>query len=140
MNPRSYSVVVALILLALLALAAISVAEGAERVPPVSARGERMRQLAGERGCTVCHRDAKAKRDADEALPLAPSWGEIARRYRNRAGAEERLARTVMGGADPSQRHWKGRLEFNRMEANPKVTRAEAHSLVRWILSSAPSR
>ncbi len=123
--------------LVLLALVAVSVAEGAETK---SAQAERMRHLAGERGCTVCHREAPTQRDADEALPLAPSWREIAARYRGRAGAEERLAHTVVGGADPSRSHWKGRLEFNRMDANPKLTREEARRLVRWILSSPSPR
>ena len=99
LNPRSYPVVVALVVLALLALAAIPVAEGAQRAPAASSQAASARQLAGDRGCTVCHRDANARRDADEALPLAPGWDEIAARCRN-----------------------------------------HAHSLVRWILSSAPSK
>lgn len=136
LSPRRYSLVVALVLLAVLALVAISVAEGAR---PKSAQAERMGKLAGERGCTVCHRGPPAARDAEEALPLAPSWGEIAKRFRNRSGAEERLTRTVMGGAD-NQRHWKDRLEFNRMEANPKLTRSEARALVRWILATPPAK
>ena len=137
LSPRRYSLAVGLVLLALLALVALSVAEGRETK---SAQAERMRLLAGERGCTVCHREAPTQRDADEALPLAPSWREIAARYRGHAGAEERLARAVSGGADPSGSHWKGRLEFNRMDANPTLTRQEARLLVRWILSSPSPR
>lgn len=135
--PRRYTLVVALVLLALLAFLAITVAEGAR---PQSSQAERMGRLAGERGCTVCHREANAARDSDEALPLAPSWGEIAKRYRNRAGAREHLTRIVIGGADGTQRHWKDRLEFNRMEANPKLTREEARALVRWILAWPPAK
>ena len=70
-------------------------------------------------------------------MPLAPSFREIAARYRGRAGAEEQLTHIVIEGADPSERHWKGRLEFNRMGANaPNVTPDEARSLVRWILAT----
>lgn len=97
---------------------------------------ERLRRLAGERGCTVCHRDARPARDADAAAALAPSWREIATRYRGHADAQHRLERIVIGGADPTHRHWKNRLEFNRMEANPRLTPAEARALVRWILAT----
>ena len=96
---------------------------------------DRMRHLAGERGCSVCHREEPSPRAADEAAPLAPSWQEIAARYRGHAGAEKRLTRVVMQGSDPAKRHWTNRLEFNSMQANPRLTAREARALVRWILS-----
>ena len=45
-----------------------------------------MSGLAEERGCTFCHREGPAA-EANGALPLAPSWREIATRYRGRVGA-----------------------------------------------------
>lgn len=42
----------------------------------------------------------------------------------------------MIGGADPAHRHWKDRIEFNRMEANPRLTPGEARALVRWILAT----
>ena len=100
-----------------------------------------MRHFAGERGCTVCHREAPSPREPDSAAPLAPSWREIAARYRGDPDAERRLTRTILQGADPSERHWKDRLDFNSMQGNEaRVSPDEARALVRWILSSPQTR
>ena len=109
-----------------------------ESAPPArSGAHDRLRVLAGERGCTLCHRGVPAPREADSALPLAPSWTEIAARYRAQPDAEEKLTRTVIEGADPADRHWKDRQDFVRMGGNaPHVTPDEARALVRWILST----
>jgi cytochrome c551/c552 len=121
--------------------------EGPTAFDPADWRGEsaasasaheddRLRRLAGERGCTLCHR-AAPPRETDAGTPLAPSWREIAARYRGRADAETALTRIIIAGADPSDRHWKNRLDFAAMQGNqPRVTPDEARALVRWILSS----
>ncbi|MGZ5072917.1 MAG: DUF2950 family protein, partial [Usitatibacter sp.] len=97
---------------------------------------DRMRQAATDRGCGLCHRESPAPRSAQEGVPLAPSWREIAARYRGRPDAEEHLTHVVIEGADPADRHWKDRVEFIRMQGNaPQVTPDEARALVRWILS-----
>jgi cytochrome c551/c552 len=94
-------------------------------------------QLASERGCTLCHREAPAARQAGDAPPLAPSWRDIAARYRGTPDAETRLTRTVLEGADPKDRHWKDRLDFTQMGVNAgHVAPDEARALVRWILST----
>jgi cytochrome c551/c552 len=94
-----------------------------------------MSRLAEERGCTFCHREAPAA-EADGALPLAPSWRDIATRYRGRVGAVADLAAIVEQGADPAKRHWANRLDFAAMRGNaPQVSPAEARALSRWILS-----
>jgi len=98
---------------------------------------DRMHRLAVDRGCTLCHRDAPVPREQGEAPPLAPSFAEIAARYRAQAGAEQSLTHVVIEGADPSDRHWKDRADFVRMGGNaPRVTPDEARALVRWILST----
>jgi cytochrome c551/c552 len=102
-----------------------------------AAHAERMRHLAGELGCTVCHRDPSPTQAADPATPLAPSWHEIATRYRGQPGAEARLMRIVTQGSDTRHSHWRDRLEFATMEGNARrVSPDEARALVRWILSS----
>jgi cytochrome c551/c552 len=108
-----------------------------ETAAPVKpADGERMRHTASDRGCTLCHRESPAPREPGDAAPLAPSWREIAARYRGRPDAEQRLTQVVIEGADPADRHWKDRVDFIQMRANaPHVTPDEARSLVRWILS-----
>jgi cytochrome c551/c552 len=96
-----------------------------------------MGRLAEQRGCTLCHREAPAAAESEGALPVAPSWREIASRYRGRAGAETELAAIVIDGADPTNLHWTRRLDFAAMRGNaPQVSPAEARALARWILSS----
>jgi len=97
----------------------------------------RMASLAGSLACTLCHREAPAPREAGDAPPLAPTFREIASRYRHDPKAEERLTHEVIEGIDPADRHWKDRADFTRMGANaPRVTPDEARALVRWILGS----
>jgi cytochrome c len=91
-------------------------------------------RLAAERGCAICHHDKPAGPDA--AAEAAPSWQEIAARYRGKPGAEERLTRRVMGGTHPTQRQWK-QSGFASMPANRvELTAEEARSVVRWILAA----
>jgi len=89
----------------------------------------RMASLAGSLACTLCHREAPAPREAGDAPPLAPTFREIASRYRHDPKAEERLTHEVIEGIDPADRHWKDRADFTRMGANaPRVTPDEARA------------
>ena len=100
-----------------------------------TAQAERMRHLAGDLACTLCHRPA---READAGMALAPSWAEIAARYRGHPDAEEKLTHVVIEGGDPRERHWKERADFTAMGANaPRISPDEARALVRWILSTS---
>jgi len=102
-----------------------------------SAEATGMRGLIGERGCTVCHRDAPTSPGANGATPLAPSWKEIAAQYRGQPDVERRLTRIVIQGADPRERHWKNRQEFAQMAGNMRqITSDEARAMVRWILAT----
>ncbi len=94
-----------------------------------------MERLASDHGCPVCHE--KRPPGPHSILPSAPSWQDIARRYRKDPRAEERLAAIVLAGSDPQHRHWSGQAQFDRMYSNDiAVTPDEARELVRWILSS----
>lgn len=104
---------------------------------PTAAQRDAARRDAGDLGCTVCHRQATPPRTDAGAPPLAPSFDDIAARYRGKPGAEARLTRVVLQGEGPGERHWKDRLEFTSMGANaPRVSEARARKLVRWILST----
>ena len=98
--------------------------------------GDAMKLLADERGCTTCHQENPVPKGSKTIIASAPSWREIAARYRGRAGAEAQLASEVVGGTDPQVRHWKNQAAFTSMLPNEvAVSDDEARSLVRWILS-----
>ncbi|MEO5693583.1 MAG: c-type cytochrome [Usitatibacter sp.] len=125
MSPHTPARFVAVLLLT----AFVAPGEAAERTATA--------RVVADRGCTVCHREAPDARAAGDAPPLAPTWLEIATRYRADAAAQARLVRVVLKGADPGPPHWKGRLEFNSMGGNaPSMTAAQARDVVRWILST----
>lgn len=93
-----------------------------------------MSRLAAERGCMLCHAEAGAP--ALQVPPAAPSFRDIAARYRNRADAEEVLTRLVVNGSSPDERHWPRGAAFESMLPNQEeATPDEARALVRWILS-----
>jgi len=99
-----------------------------------------MERLATEKSCYLCHSARPARKGSDSVLPYAPSWVEVAVKYRGQQGAEDRLAAIVMAGSDPRSRHWEGKVSDAGMLPNtPEVNEVEARQLVRWILSF-PSR
>lgn len=95
-----------------------------------------MRQLQRDRGCTICHEEKTAPVKADSVLPPAPSWQQIAARYRRVPGAQGKLEALVLTGSDPENRHWKSSVAIDRMLPNEiATTPEEANQLVRWILA-----
>ena len=87
--------------------------------------------LAADRGCSTCH-SARAV-PLGHSMPVAPSWQEIAERYRREAGAEQALVAAVVGGT--AERHWKGSPFVTMLPHEKWVTEDEARELVRWILA-----
>jgi len=95
-----------------------------------------MEQLATDKDCYLCHRAEPSKAGTGSVLPYAPSWANIARKYRRQKGAEDRLTAIVQGGSDLKDRHWRGKVSDAGMPPNiPEVDENEARQLVRWILS-----
>jgi cytochrome c551/c552 len=95
-----------------------------------------MERLATDKGCYLCHRAEVPRAREGALLPYAPSWVEIARKYRGQNGAEDRLTAIVLGGSDPKDRHWRGKVSDAQMPPNvPEIDETQARQLVRWILS-----
>jgi len=116
--------------LALVFLGGAGLAQAAE-IDAVTAQ-----RLAADKGCTLCHMDKPVKPDGNAVLANAPSWPEIAKKYRGRADAEDYLVGIVLGGSVPDQRHWRGQAAFSSMWPNAAgTTREEARTLVRWVLA-----
>jgi len=116
-------------LVPMLACAALSLPSNAAPLDEETTR------LARQRGCALCHAFEPAKPRADGVPPSAPSWRDIASRYRGTAGAEDKLVAVVMRGTSAGEKHWAGKAGVAEMPANPVgISEAEARKIVRWIL------
>jgi cytochrome c551/c552 len=99
-------------------------------------------QRARDIGCMVCHDVESPPPGSDSLLPLAPSFQDIARRYRADPEAPKTLTDVVLDGTGPlrSDRHWEGKATFARMYANEgELTEDEVRTIVDWILTLAPA-
>lgn len=77
-------------------------------------------ELAKQKNCLACH-------SVDKKI-VGPAYKDVAAKYAGDAGAEAMLVKKVKGGGT-------GVWGKAVMPANPKVSDAEAQSLVKWILS-----
>lgn len=98
-----------------------------------------MVKLATQSGCMACHSVLPLPKRADGLPPVAPAWRDIALKYRDDAGASERLTRTVMTGSSPQARHWAGQTGAAAMPPNAElVSESDARTIVNWILVLVP--
>jgi cytochrome c len=101
-----------------------------------AAAADRMLALAQDRGCFVCHEMGGGPVPVASLLPTAPSFRDIARRYRGQAGAAAHLADTVANGTPgESGRHWQEQAMGSGMFGDHIVSEDEARALVAWILA-----
>lgn len=78
-------------------------------------------ELAKSKNCMACHAVANKL--------VGPAYKDVAAKYAGQKGAEDKLvAKVRKGGA--------GAWGPVPMPANPQVSEAEAHTLVKWILAS----
>jgi cytochrome c len=77
-------------------------------------------ELAKQKNCLACH-------SVDKKV-VGPAYKDVAAKYANDPGAAARLSKKVREGGTGV---W-GKIP---MPANPKVSEAEADSLVKWVLS-----
>ena len=76
--------------------------------------------LAKSKNCMACH--------AVATKLVGPAYKDVAAKYSGQKDAEAKLvAKVIKGGA--------GSWGAVPMPANPQVTDAEAHILVKWVLS-----
>lgn len=97
---------------ALLAAVALTVCASA----PAMANAD----LAKAKNCLACH-------SVDNKV-VGPSYKDVAKKYAGDKTAEAKLVTKVMKGGS-------GTWGAIPMPANPQVSEAEAHTLVKWILS-----
>jgi cytochrome c len=76
--------------------------------------------LAKAKNCMTCH--------AIGTKVVGPAYKDVAAKYAGQKDAEDKLVAKVLKGGSGS---W-GAVP---MPANPQVSEAEAHTLVKWVLS-----
>ncbi len=76
--------------------------------------------LAKAKSCMACH--------AVSSKVVGPAFKDVAAKYAGQKDAEDKLAAKVMKGGS-------GTWGAIPMPANPQVSEAEAHTLVKWVLS-----
>lgn len=77
-------------------------------------------ELAKARNCLACH--------AVAVKIMGPAYREVAAKYAGQKDAEDKLVQKVMKGGS-------GVWGTASMPANTQVSLAEAHVLVKWVLS-----
>jgi cytochrome c551/c552 len=96
---------------------------------------DEMNRLATDSGCTLCHSALPEKATDDAVPPPAPAWSEMAKRYRGRPDAEDKLVAIVIRGVKPEDRHWAGKTSAVVMPTNRvEISEEDARRLIRWIL------
>jgi len=76
--------------------------------------------LAKAKNCLACH--------SVNAKLVGPAYKDVAAKYAGQKGVEDKLVQKVMKGGS-------GVWGPVPMPANPQVSEAEAHTLVKWVLS-----
>ncbi|AEK60731.1 Cytochrome c551/c552 [Collimonas fungivorans Ter331] len=76
--------------------------------------------LAKSKNCMACHAVANKV--------VGPAYKDVAAKYAGQKDAEDKLVAKVMKGGS-------GTWGAIPMPANPQVSEAEAHTLVKWVLS-----
>lgn len=76
--------------------------------------------LAKSKNCLACH--------AVQNKVVGPAYKDVAAKFAGQKGAEDMLVQKVLKGST-------GTWGAIPMPANPQVSDAEAHTLVKWILS-----
>lgn len=76
--------------------------------------------LAKAKNCLACH--------AVSTKVVGPAYKDVAAKYAGQKGIEDKLVQKVMKGGS-------GVWGAVPMPANPQINEAEAHTLVKWVLS-----
>ncbi len=91
--------------------------------PAVALAQSAVAGLIEQQHCMFCH--------TTDGADLAPSFSQIAQRYRTSAGASVMLEKKLVAGGKP---HW-GDITMPAADPVPQLTDDEAHTLVQWVLS-----
>ena len=87
---------------------------------PASLPAHAQEELAKKHACLACH--------AIDKKLVGPAYKDVAAKYAGQKDAEGKLVAKVMKGGS-------GVWGPVPMPANPQVSEAEAHTLVKWVLA-----
>lgn len=88
--------------------------------------------MATTSGCTICHEMNPLGKI--KAIPLAPSFREIAAYYDGKPGARENLRDSVKNGTLNKRKVWEN-INMRFMPPNVNVRNQDVATLVDWVLS-----
>lgn len=81
-------------------------------------------QLIQSNGCSACH--------AEKQKMVGPAWGWVAYRYQGKKDAVSSVANFIINGGIGYWKPWTGGVP---MPSHPNLTKAQAKTIAKWILS-----
>lgn len=93
---------------------------------------EGMLALAAQSGCMVCH--GVDKQADTHYLPLAPTYKQIAEKYKNNPDASKIMVEAMLHGTLNRTEHWEN-VNMRFMPANPALKPEDAEKIAAWILT-----
>lgn len=92
-------------------------------------------KLATGAGCMTCHHIEPGAKGPNGMAPIGPAWRDVSAKYKGQKNAQQQLTATVLGGSNPYESHWKGKVSGLAMPPNKvAISEADAAKLVAWIL------
>ncbi|MBU0654091.1 MAG: c-type cytochrome [Gammaproteobacteria bacterium] len=103
-----------------------------DAVPEEVITREGMLTLAAQNGCIACHGVSKTK--DSHYIPLAPTFHDVAERYKASENPKAVLLDSIMHGTVDKEKKWPD-TNMRFMPPNPSLSQQDAETLVDWILS-----
>lgn len=108
-----------------MALSLIAAAALMASVPALAASSAK--QLIQSNGCSSCH--------AEKHKVVGPAWGWVAYRYQGKKDAVPAVANFIINGGVGYWKPWTGGVP---MPSHPNLTKAQAKTIAKWVLSQPP--
>ena len=94
---------------------------------------EKMKALALNSGCFICHHVESGAKGPNGMAPIGPNWEDVALRYKGQKNVADGLVRAVMQGSNPYGSHWKDKVSGLAMPPNAvAISESDARKLVNW--------
>lgn len=84
-------------------------------------------QLINANGCRTCH--------ADKTKIIGPAFGWVAYHFQGKKDAVDTVADFIINGGVGYWKPWTGTIP---MPSHPNLTKAQARTIAKWVLSLPP--